>query len=69
MPDKKIGGMPVTQMGTEGPPKWVQEMQAHYSATGAFRLQDVQRVLGDQRTVVGIAANQSLSASTLVGRK
>lgn len=68
MSDKKIGGTPVTQMGTEGS-EWVREMQAHYTTTGAFRVADVQRVLGDQRTVVGISTNQTLSSATLMGRK
>ena len=69
MPERRTGQMPVTQMGTDGAPKWVQEMHAHYTTTGAFRVQDVQRVLGDQRTVVGVAANQSLSAAALMSKK
>ncbi len=34
------------------PPEWVQEMMAHYEEHGAYRIEDVLRVLGDQTRAV-----------------
>jgi hypothetical protein len=60
---------PITQLGHEGGADWVREMQAHYATTGSYRVEDVHRVLGDPRTVVGFATDQTLFSAALTGRK
>ena len=40
----------VTARGSLGPepaPQWVEEMQEHFHRTGAYRPEDLKRVLGD----------------------
>jgi hypothetical protein len=68
MPERDARATPVTRIGNEQGPEWVREMQAYYSSNGTYRVEDVQRVLGDQKTVVGVAANRSLFGATLTGK-
>jgi hypothetical protein len=68
MPDAKTI-TPVTSMGSENGPEWLREMRAYYAMNGAYRVQDVQRVLGDPRTVVGFPADRSLFAAALGQRR
>jgi hypothetical protein len=60
---------PATQIGNEGGADWARQMQAYYSSNGSYRLEDVQRVLGDPRTVVGMAADRRLFAASLTDKK
>jgi hypothetical protein len=59
----------VTHIGNEVDAPWLREMRAYYATNGAYRAEDVQRVLGDPRTVVGVPADRTLFAAALVGRK
>jgi hypothetical protein len=68
MPELDAKSTPVTQIGNERGAQWLRDMHAYYSTNGAYRVQDVQRVLGDPRTVVGVAADRDPAAS-LTGRK
>jgi hypothetical protein len=65
MPERDIRNTPVTHIGNEGSAEWVRDMQAYYALNGSYRVQDVQRVLGDPRTVVGFPTDHSLFAASL----
>lgn len=39
--------------GRQEQPAWLREMHEHFQRTGCYRVEDVQRVLGDQRVSVG----------------
>jgi hypothetical protein len=68
VPEQDAKTTPVTHMGSESGAEWVREMRAYYTVNGAYRPEDIQRVLGDPRTVVGFPADKSLFAAAL-GRK
>lgn len=42
--------------------EWVRDMVEHYRRTGAYRSQDLRRLLGDPRKGVEVGPNPSLSA-------
>jgi hypothetical protein len=44
------------------PPKWVQDMLAHYWRTGSFRARDLRRLLGDPTKGVEVGPNMSVAA-------
>ncbi|MBU0719550.1 MAG: hypothetical protein KJ749_15005 [Planctomycetes bacterium] len=43
------------------PAPWVREMMDHYHRTGAFRPEDLRRLLGDPNRAVEVGPNVSLS--------
>jgi hypothetical protein len=47
-------GPTLADQQTNAPSTWVSEMHAHFMQTGSYRIQDVQRVLGDPRQGVEI---------------
>jgi hypothetical protein len=47
---------------TTSPPEWLLEMHDHYAETGAFRVEDVLRVLGDPKKGVDMASEESARA-------
>lgn len=65
MPDEEQRAVRLTQIGNAQPAEWVREMQAYYVTNGSYRAEDVQRVLGDQRTVVGVAADNDLFSAAI----
>jgi hypothetical protein len=42
-------------------PVWVEEMHEHYRVNGFYRVEDVQRVLGDPRECVSVEATSDVS--------
>lgn len=44
------------------PPEWVREMVAHYQKTGAFRAEDLRRLLGDPLKGVEVGNHSSLAS-------
>jgi hypothetical protein len=44
------------------PAQWVRDMIEHYRRTGAFRPQDLRRLLGDLSRAVEVGPNASLSS-------
>ena len=69
MPEQDARTTPVTHIGNEVDAEWLRDMRAYYASNGAYRAEDVQRVLGDPRTVVGVAADPGLFAAALIGPK
>jgi hypothetical protein len=67
-PDAKTAS-PITSMGTHNGPERLREMRAYYSVNGAYRTEDIQRVLGDPRTVVGVPADRTIGAAALGRRR
>jgi len=49
------------QMQQASPPEWVREMIAHYRRTGAYRAQDLRRLLGDPNKAVEVGPQVSLA--------
>ena len=47
---------------TTPPPEWLSEMHDHYAETGAFRTEDVLRVLGDPKEGVTMASEEEARA-------
>lgn len=45
-------------------PDWVKSMTDFYLATGSFRQEDVQKVLGDPKKSIEVGSNISLSSMT-----
>jgi hypothetical protein len=43
------------------PAEWVRDMIDHYRRTGAFRPQDLRRLLGDPNRAVEVGPNSSLA--------
>lgn len=43
---------------TTPPPKWLLEMHDHYAETGAFRAEDILRVLGDPTKGVDVPTSE-----------
>jgi hypothetical protein len=52
MLDEKGGSLKTDQRE----PTWVTEMHEHFQQTGAFRAEDLERVLGNPRESVGVQA-------------
>lgn len=52
------------------PPEWVRQMIEHYHRTGAYRPEDLERLLGDPNKPVEVRSEMSLSSllSNLQGR-
>jgi len=69
MPEQEPRPTSVTRIESEEGAEWVREMHSHYSMTGSYRVEDVQRVLGDPRTVVNLPTDKALFAAALLGIK
>jgi len=50
---------------TTPPPEWLSEMHDHYAETGAFRTEDVLRVLGDPKKGVDMGAADATPLNVL----
>jgi hypothetical protein len=48
-------------------PQWLKEMQTHYSRTGSYRPEDLNRVLGDQRQGVSVPMASQWPAAAKIG--
>jgi hypothetical protein len=48
--------------------EWVRDMQEHFSKTGSYRAEDLQRVLGDPRKGVGAESSLPLLSAAKNGR-
>ena len=48
-------------------PKWIKDMQEHFLRTGAYRAEDLQRLLGDPRDHVELKATGSLPFNFTAG--
>jgi hypothetical protein len=66
--DKAVGPAP-SDVQAETPAAWVSEMHVHFNQTGFYRVQDVQRVLGDPRQGVTIRPETDLRWASRVPKK
>lgn len=48
---------------------WVALMRHHFHCTGAYRAEDLQRLLGDQRKSVGMTASSDVQIASFLFRK
>jgi hypothetical protein len=47
---------------------WVKRMHAHFKATGQYRPEDLQRVLGDPRRAVSVEATEEITYTSFLRR-
>lgn len=56
--------IPMMKARQEATASWVQDMHAHYASKGAYRAEDLRRVLGDPRESFGVESAQGATHST-----